>query len=408
LALVAGLLLPWGSARALVAAELLTPELQRQPIRLAGLAGGQLNYFDEDRRLVQRPAGQFVRLVLQPGPPDAVAAPVDGPPPMRIDLVDGQRFVGRWVGAARDGEAIVFEHARVGRLTLPLDSVRSLARDPGGGPGRRFVETTAGADRVTLANGDTVEGFVIAVDRETLTLLPDGAEQSIDLPTPQIASLTLANPLDPGGDGGDLVALLDGSRLRVDDLSIAGETATLTPRLADALVPIDLPLAELQRIDFGAAGLRLVNLVDRPRRVTAGGEAWGLNLPPRVDRAELLLHAPLTLEVELPDGAQRFAAGAELDLPPDLPADRRGWADLVLWIDPDLDDAEPSTDAPARRFHLTAGRPTARINLSLGDTQTVLTVRLDPAGNGPILDRLRLTEAVLLVEAPDPRPGSGD
>ena len=52
--------------------------------------------------------------------------------------------------------------------------------------------------------------------------------------------------------------------------------------------------------------------------------------------------------------------------------------------------------------HITAKRPAVPVNLSV--VGSVLTIRLDPGVNGPIMDRLRLVEPVVLVR----RPARGD
>ena len=419
------------AAHALVAAELLTPELQRVEIHLAGLRDGQLNFFDQNRRLRQQPAAAFVRLILRPRDPeparpdanqittttptiDTPAEPPADPPAMRIELVDGQRYLGRWLGSANQGEAIVFQHDRLGQMTLPLDRLRRLTRlDTPADPALASDPATAAADRAVMINGDQLEGFVVGLEPAGLTLLLDGAAEPLTLPADRLASLTLANPLDAAANQGDLITLRDGSRARIDGLSIRGDDVAFVPRLVDDLAPVELPLSQVTQIDFTASGLRLIELADQPRRVTAGGEAFGLPLPPVVDAGQLRLHSPITLELDLPEGARRFAAEAELDLPADLPEDRRRFADLVLSVDeantPDADTAPDVTRSPpARRFHLHADQPAASINLPLPAGQTTLTLRVDPAANGPVLDRLRLRDAVLLIDAPTPRPGSTD
>jgi hypothetical protein len=397
-------------AAALSPATLLTPQLEQQPIRLAGLQGGRLSYFDTDRRLIQRSAAEFVRLNLEHAD-DPPAGPSGGSTPLRVELVDGQVFVGRGLSARPDGDTLVFEHARLGSLEFAIDDLWSIRR-PGLDPS---IESPSAAlpggndaDRVTMRNGDRLAGFVVALDGEAVTLLPDGADEEVALPLAELAELTLANPAVTVEAAGDTVGLTDGSRVRGTGLAItggAGGRLELTPTLSVALRPVSLPLVELSWVEFAASGLRLVDLADRPWRVTEGGRVWGVDWPARRDAGGLRLHAPATLRFDLPAGARRWSARAELDLPDDLPPERAGWADFVLRV---MGSTETQRDSrhDAKAFHFTAERREAAINLPLAEGGEALVLQLDEGLNGPVLDRLRLREMRLLVRVPEPRPGS--
>lgn len=392
------------SATALTPATLLNPRLEAQAINLAGLSGGTLSYFDEDRRLTQASVAGYVRLTLSD---QRAAAPLaEGV----IDLVDGQRLIGRWAGATRDGEAVVWTHPTLGRFTLGLDDVhRVVIRSDSTALGLHgsFDAGTAEGDTVWLRNGDRFVGFVVAVADDAVTILPDGGDDEVTLAMENIAAVILANPLTPPGEvvvAGDLVALTDGSRVRGGGVAIRGESLRFTPSLTDAMQPVELELAQVRRIDFAGAGLRLVELGEQPMQTVAGGSAFGLELLPRVDDAGIHLHAPVTVEFDLPAGVRRFAATATLDLPAGLPEERAAWADLELSAGPGETGGEALPGAPLR---LRVEEPQGLLNLAL-DGARRLRIVVDPAANGPVLDRLLLSNAVLLIQVTDPPPASGD
>ncbi|MEO1236991.1 MAG: hypothetical protein AAFX76_09410 [Planctomycetota bacterium] len=399
------------SASALTPAELVTPELERRSITLASLGSGELRYFDDQRRLTREPTAGYVRLELLTDPDAASAAQdtsSDEPGLMAITLVDGQDIVGRWADGTRGGEAIVWEHPELGRFTFGLDDVRSVTAvglDAASFTPAANNDNAALGDTVTLANGDRLTGFIVAVGGTTLTIAPDGAAGEVTLEVADLAGLTLANPPRDAGVEGDLVALADGTRVRATGVTVRGNELTLTPVLADAGRAVTIDRTQLRRVDFAAGGLRLVALGDQPMRTIDGGEAFGLTWPPERDAAGLRLHAPVTVEFDLPEGVRRFAATAELDPPAGVPAERAALADIDLWVG---GEADGGVDSTRPDLHLDAGQPAGRVNLELDPGSASLRLRLDPAANGPVLDRLRLRQAVLLLDAPPSRPGTGD
>lgn len=381
-------------ASALTPATLLTPELERESVNLAGLNDGVLSYFDSDRRLTREPVEHFVRLhMTRPDSATNTASASDG----LVELVDGQRIVGQWVGSSRDGEALHWQHPRLGRFTLRLEDLRVII--PADHLDHASLPQAGAADLVRLHNGDQFAGFIVAMTEGQLELLPDGTSEAMKLPRELVASIHLANPRSESRGLGDLVVLSDGSRVRATALSIVGDDLSFTPSLTDTASPVTLRLDELQRVDFDAAGVRLIELADQTMQTVDGGRSFGLDLPPWVDPESVIhLHAPITVEFDLPDGVQRFAATAELDLPEDLPDSRRGWADFLLTVG----------DGGSDPLRLHAEAPNAQLNLEIDPSASSLILRLDPAANGPILDRLRLRDAVLLQRMPDDRPGTGD
>lgn len=377
---------------ALTPATLITPELENREINLTGLNNGELQFFDQDRRLVRAPAADFVRLDFG-NEQDPAAWVGSGTEALgMVYLVDGQRIAGRWVGSdgggtEGGGDVVVWEHDALGRFYLRLDEILRMELSR---PDANPAPPPAGADpalsdAVDLVNGDRLTGFVLSVGDDGLALQIDGSDTELVLPRPQIVAITLANtPLqDPAA--GNQILVTDASRLRCSTLSIQSDALTMVPVLARQPEPVELPLFEVQHIDFAATGRRLARLTDQPMRTVSGGAAFGLDWPPLIEGGDLRLHAPTIVEFTLPTGARRFAGTAELDLPSDLDEANARWADLLFWVGD-------------QRVHLHAGAPSVTINLPLGTDESRLTIRVDPARYGPILDRLRLRDAVILID----------
>ena len=386
------------SASALTPATLLTRDLERREVNLTGLGGGVVSYFGEDRTLTREPVEQFVRLTLEA---EADAQPVSGEPSEpaaqgAVELVDGQRIAGRFAGPLPDGEGIVWEHPGVGGFELRLDDLRRVvfqADAAGADVAGTSAPPAAEGDVVQLTNGDTLGGFVVAIDEDGLTLVPDeGAE--VTLPLERVATLTLSNPSAPTPAGVDLLVLTDGSRLRGGGVSLDGTTVRFTPTLRDAASPVTLPLDALSRIDFASSGLALIDLADRPMRLVGGGEVFGLNLLPRIVGPMIYLHAPMSVRFDVPAGAKRAAFAAELDLPSDLPPGRSAWADVLVRVEvpAGAGDEQRLTDQQSR----------ADFGIELPPDAASINLMIEEGRYGPVLDRVRLREAVLLVETAEP------
>ena len=402
-------------AAGLTPAELLTPELQRRPVVLAGVSGGVISFFDEDRTLARASVEGFVRLSL-PGEADRDGEPAAsgtngeaggiGAAGM-IGLTDGQRIAGRYTGdgAGGEGDVVVWEHPALGRVDVPLDDVRRLVPARMGERAEvpwSAISAAVTDDVVRLTNGDTLSGFVISLGDAGLTLQPNAGGE-VTLPLDRVASLALSNPDAAPPADADLVVLADGSRLRGRGLAITGDAVRFTPTLAAAAGPVELPLGTVRRVDFASSGVRLVDLADRPIYVVSGGEAFGLDLPPRVDGSTIYLHAPVTVRFDLPAGARRLAYTAELDLPGDVPPERAAWAEVSVSVTGEAaEGAAGAAGAEIAGVTLNAEQPVAESNLNLAADAAAVTLTVDPRRYGPVLDRVRLRDAVLLVDVAGP------
>jgi len=366
---------------ALAPAELLTPDLRAEPVHLIGIGDGRVIYFDQDRVQQTRPLDQFVQARHIGGadrPPSAAAADTF------IETTDGQLLLGKPAGANKAGSAVYWTHPVLGKVAVPLTRVTRVrfADQPLPQPGD--------TDTVVLANGDHLQGFVEAVEAKRVLITPDGAAEAIELPRDRVAGLALANPRTEAGAGLNRLVLADGTRVWAGDLVWTADALRfeLPAQEADGKPrTVKLDGQHVVRIDLASAGFALRELAAAPVQVTAGGLALGVPFPPRVVSGDPVLHAPVTVAYRLPDGAQRLRATAVLDLPPSLPEDRRALAHCELVV-----HHGPGQSAI---FTLSPDAPSAEVNLPI--TGQTLSIGVREGDFGPILDRVRLLDAVVLV-----------
>ncbi|MEX2213573.1 MAG: hypothetical protein WD768_05570 [Phycisphaeraceae bacterium] len=413
-AVLAILLIASAAAHAVTPALLIGPDLQPRQVMLQSFGGGKITFFDSERTLQIESTGKLLQLrfledaektenesgaAAKPvaPPPSTIAAapgtktinetanltkappapqPPQPPPPARLDLIDGQRLIARWTGASDDGQKLSFQHAALGKLSVNLDVVSRFMLD-----GTTVAGATPAYDRVLLSNGDAMEGFVAAIKAATIDIQLGNAKP-IALPIDRVRGLVLANPLKAPQAPRNVIVLRDGSRLTSNTINIESDKLSMTAQLSGK--EITLALAQVARVELASPQGRLVDLAELPMKVDDGGEVFGLSLPPRVEGDVIRLHAPLTVTFELPENARRFAAVAELD----ATGPGSEWADFIVSI--------RAGGTQIARQAISHTQRSAAINAELKGN--ALTFLLDPAGNGPVMDRLRLREAVIYIE----------
>lgn len=374
------------SVDAVTPAKLIGPDLNAQSVEIASLGEGTINYFDEDRTLQSSSVDGFVQL-RSIGGDDVMQA--TGLP--SVLLTDGQRFVGEWVGPTKDGTAMRWRHVLFGTITVALEDIASVNWIPSDRQQAR--NGVKSSDELTLINGDMLLGFVSSLSERGVVLVPDqtgGGAAPVTIPFSRIASMVLSNPSSDVAGAFHRLTLADGSRVWADQLQISGGVVScrVFPGSSSS-VPVQTPVTDLTRIDFWAGGLRLIDLTDLPRRTAKEAGVFGLPIPVRVTMESIRMHAPDSIVFDLPDGTQRFAAIAELDTL-DAPVHMAKWSDFQVLVS--------SEDSQAQRYRVSGAEPTAMINTPASGPS--LMIRLDPGVNGPILDRLLLHDAVILVRTP--------
>lgn len=373
-------------AQAVTPARLIGPDLVAQPVTIAGLNDETLTYFDEQRILRSAAVDGFVQLRSIGGAQDMAA-----PYPCVI-LTDGQRFTGDWAGPTTDGGALRWRHDLIGEIIIPLDELANVIWRAGGAM-PVSVETPV-TDTLTFVNGDTLSGFVSRFNSRGVEIVPDAGGAAVTIPYERIASLAFSNPSRQIVEPYHRMTLADGTRVWADEMRLSNDTASwlATPPGASP-VRVETPIAELTRIDFRTGGMRLIDLTELSMTAGSGAGVFGLPIPARIDGRTIRAHAPATLTFDLPDGATRFAALAELDTT-DAPESIAGWADFQVVVLTELTEVG--------RWHINGTEPQTRINTTVKGPE--LTIRLDAGVNGPILDRLRMSDAVVLIQIEGTEP----
>ena len=369
-----------GSALGRTAATVVGHDLRPRQITVQNLRNGVLGYFGSDRQYRTAPISEHLRISLEHEPTSPTPAERDTDSTKILELTDGQRFRGHFHPDVGTGQVLRWRHAELGEIDVDLERVRAI---------RPYDAARAasygGTDRATLTNGDVLLGFVTELTDDGLAMAVQGRTDPIVIGVEQLAWLELANPPTPRRRDADMLHLADGSCVFAEAVAIEADGLSFSPSQWSSRTMLDLPLASLVRIDPFAANAELVDLASLQGTVTDGGKVFGLAWPPgRADGADVLLHAPVTIQYALPRGTQRLAATAVLATEPGASNEL---ADFIVTVAVDGQDIGS--------YHISAAQPTASINLlSAG---SVLTIRLDPGINGPVMDRLRLVEPMLLV-----------
>lgn len=379
---------------ALFPATLTDPTLQTQPVRAASLSGGVLRFVGADRNFQELSTRGVIRLrfereLLKVSENKAIA---NSPGPHWVRLTDGQVLFGEVIAAEDNGEVLRWRHPELGVFSVSLDHVAGFdsAAPLSGTSGSQGV----GDDSVTLYNGDVIRGFVVAVEKQGL-VLDTGEGGEVVLPWENLRTAAMANPsVLPVGQV-DTVTLADGSVIRSEPVTFDETAVQLSPQLSDSPTPTQrVPIEQVVMIDFGASGFRLLDLASQPMRVVKAGEAFGLRYEPYVADGEIRLHGPAEVVFELPSDARRFSTRVGLALPARTPMPARRLAEVPLWIEDD------GTTEPTR-ITLNADAPTRRINIPVSSKS--LKLRLGEASYGPVLNRLTLQHAwVLVAVLPEP------
>lgn len=368
-------------------AVLVDDQLQPHRVVLQGLAQGKISYFGPARELRIDPVDRFVQMRFDAAEPSAEPAELtehengDGQPGV-LELTDGQRLTGRWVGCDPGSQQVRWRHATLGDIALGLDKIKAMGLSTHTPRG----DDTITADRIELANGDRLVGVLTGVGERGVTFEPEGVGQPVELPMGQVVAMRLANPADRKINDQPMVGFADGSRVLVESVEVTADHVLIYPLLHSGRAPVTVPVARVERIDLSTRGVGLMDLADEQYEVLDGGWVFGLPVGPRVEKEGLWLHAPTKIQHELPPGATRLAATVELDLSGSDPF-TRGWADLEVVVE--------NGGRAVFRARLSSREPVAQINVPL--TGPTLTIVVEEGHNGPVRDRLRVRDAIVLV-----------
>jgi len=384
---------------------LIDRNLDRQLIELVSIDGAQINYIDAVGKSVSAPTDQFVAIApIDPWDTAAQSASLFSrgsmiSRPGILELTDGQRFVGTASVAEAGEEMLAWNYSRLGLISLPLESVRRivLPRIMNTDQARPPLEVEAD-DLVRLTNGDTLRGFVATYGSTTSIELNDGS--TIDTPITVLDEITLANPqLLPTGTrlwltGGNII---DVQKLepaakanKVGSMTVTLDAGTIT-QLGSSSAASEADDAEvgphfeidrnlIEAINFDTQSL--IPLASLDARAIERALTIDTHSTAALGAVDIHMPGPMSATWILPRGSTRLAFTAE------LPLESRAWGnlDLIVLID----------GAERQRHTLSAESPEAHIRLDTENARE-LTITLDEGAFGPVQDRARLREAVVLI-----------
>ena len=306
-------------------------------------------------------------------------------------LVDGQVFVGTLFGAGKDGESIRLALDDQQReVVLSLDELVSFTR-----VGQQLKRET-NDDTILLVTGETLAGFVDAIGQDSVGFVVGDADEPIQIPMERVLGFSIANKPEPvkAEKGLARVQLRGGTSLLLHDALLKQATAQ-TPATLEGSLELDgkstlisMPLKEVLYIEPLSGKHTLQRLADNEMTIVEGGEVFGVSMPPRINAdASISLHAPVQVGFALPKGARRLVFDAALDLNQDIAQSRRALAGCELVVydgDTVIGGCTLKPDEPAQRLNVEL--PTGK-----------LRIEVKPGVNGAVLDRVRLSNAEVLV-----------
>jgi hypothetical protein len=377
-------------------AVILGPDLEPVSVRLEAITPNAIKVIDAQvgERLLK--PDEVLRLTF-------TRADASTPDPKRsvLTLRDGQVLVGKLV-PSNDEEAVRLKIDADRVVQVSLDEMLSLAVQADSA-----VPAIQEDDALLLVTGEVLLGFVETFTQDAIGFVIGDADDAIQIPLERITALRIANKPEPTKvDPGTLrVTTADGSVLLIKDATttndesggfLVGESTLpiLSSRRADegvsteASTRLTMPMNRILTIEPVSTKAVLTSLAGVSWELAAGGEVFGVSMPPRVSsQGEIHLHAPVTVGFDLPDGASRLAFTVAMDLDESIPVSRRKMAgcELVVY----------AGDEVIARHALTHDGGTKRLNLALNSND--LRMVIEPGVNGPVLDRVVITQAELLV-----------
>ncbi len=349
-----------------------------------------------------------------------------------VELVDRQRYTGVLLSAAPVGEkspseaggradaagrgaepSVRIRSGSFGELKFSLDDIvrveilDSRPAAPMLAPASRPDSTN---DRVVLANGDVLEGFVEEIGAE-VSVAPvgssgDAAGKATRVPTDRCRSIEIANPQRPlagavawlaGGDAGLQV-------VRVKEFSIgtSGE-ASVRPDLAGVQAASSIASDSIVGIAPDASKFLPLGDLGAPRFTPLAGRRW--SQPPQVGSEggsplglrDITLPGAMAVEWDVPEEVSAISGSVV------LPASARLWGDCTVLVEAVWGGGAPAVLWTGR---LNGDHPRSDVSAGMARPEAarggaVLRVSVQPGPRGAIQDRVVL-EGFMLV-----RRGSG-
>jgi hypothetical protein len=368
-------------SRAEAACSLIGRDLSISRGLLVELSGREIVFRHADGRLTHQPLADGLAVLTG----HALQAP---PRLGLLRLADGQELPGQSVSSSPDREVLVWNHALLGRLLVPVKDIDSILFATGGADAQRGLPAQGDLDVVLLANGDRLEGFILSLAGPIVLELAEGgatAEIALD----RVAAVRLVTPRRP--PVGQRVWLTDGSVIDVKQVSVSDDrTVRLIDPAAAGASTIQSTLSDVAGVLLDAASLRPfaaigpVRVEGPPTRYVVPAPEVGEVRAAPLGLAGVTYRGPLKVWYTLPAGSTRFAAEAR------LPDDALQWGDCELLIH--------DGGREAFRARLNLDQPVALINIELRTDE--LAIEIAEGANGPVQDHVALHRAMVLVTLP--------
>lgn len=249
------------------------------------------------------------------------AGPPEVEPRSMAAFDDGQRMAGEFDVA---GDQLRWRNRDLGWTSLDLERLAWI------GPPELMISDPPARDRVTLVNGDRLEGFVNALRADRGIEIERPGSKPGEAPERtwhDLAKGVMAIQLVPRGHpaAGWRLWLRDGSVLDVDAWQRVGERAVLTGcHLPGAASPISIPWRSIRAVQDPRRSVRALasrrwtseDVPGTPRLAPASADAP--ELPASLEMRPLDLHGPGTFAAEVPKGC---LVTVRLEAPPELAKD---------------------------------------------------------------------------------------
>lgn len=357
-----------------------------QSVRLVGINGQSLVHGDQAGGWVNVPLDQCVALVAEH---TAKAAPHVG----LVRLADGQRFPGEALSGARAADdVLVWNHRGLGRMEIPLERIESVVFVQGAATPR--IAPAGASDVLLLANGDRLEGFVLALGDPISMEVPGGdgppgSVHTIGIPLDRAAAVSMVTPGQRST--GRRLWLTDGTVVDVMGLMLGDDGLVRLVGLPFGAErePDALPLAAVAAVLFRPQGLTAFADLT-PTQIKGPPMRYVVPSPSALDDFAPLgllrveFRGPLLVRYELPISPVYLSAEAR------LPIAAKMWGDCVPLIRDD--------DNEVFRARLNADQPSTSIGITLRGA--ALTIEITEAAHGPIQDHVVLHRAMLLPAQP--------
>lgn len=162
---------------------------------------------------------------------------------------------GDWlVGKIESGDDTGFDidTRDLGRVRLPLEAVRAVRFQIGEVLRERFdpagdaAAVSSRRDRVSLMNGDVLEGFVVSIGGDRVVIDTDLGESPV--PRRVVRRVDIAGGGKPGGAAAARLTLVNSGRFAVSALSYDGASSAVARDRAGE--PLTIPIDRIAVIDF--------------------------------------------------------------------------------------------------------------------------------------------------------------